>query len=64
MGTKIVSPTTPERGLGDAVETVAKPIARVLGIDEDCGGCARRKAKLNEVSRVAKAGVRRMFGKR
>lgn len=39
-------------GLGDAVEVVAKPVAkaidRVLGTNlEHCGGCARRKAKLN-----------------
>jgi hypothetical protein len=35
-------------GLGDAVELVARPIARALGI-KDCGGCAKRKARLNRV---------------
>jgi hypothetical protein len=41
------------RGLGDAVEVFAKPIARALdaafGTDlENCAGCAERREKLNE----------------
>ena len=44
-----------ERKYGDAVETLAKPIARVLdaalGTDlENCGGCAARKEKFNRHS--------------
>ncbi len=35
-------------GLGDAVEILAKPIARALGL-KDCNGCKKRKAKLNKV---------------
>ena len=36
-------------GLGDAVELVAKPVARLLGIQPGCEPCARRKAALNRV---------------
>lgn len=41
------------RGLGDAVATVAKPIARLiddaLGTDlQNCGGCAERQDFLNK----------------
>jgi hypothetical protein len=40
------------RGLGDVVESVAKPIARVIdriaGTSiQHCAGCARRRAVLN-----------------
>lgn len=36
------------QGLGDIVELFAKPIAKALGLPENCSGCARRKQKLNE----------------
>jgi len=35
-------------GLGDAVEIMAKPIARALGIRR-CSGCEKRKETLNRV---------------
>ena len=40
------------RGLGDVVHTIAKPIAKVLDSTLKtnlgaCGGCAKRRAKLN-----------------
>lgn len=35
-------------GLGDAVEILARPIARALGI-KDCEGCRKRKERLNRV---------------
>jgi hypothetical protein len=35
------------KGLGDVVEALAKPIARVLGRDPNCPGCAKRKGLLN-----------------
>ena len=49
-------------GLGDLVAVVAQPIARaidrVAGTDiEHCAGCARRRAALNRVGRIAGAGV-------
>lgn len=44
------------RGLGDLVAVVAQPIARALdralGTDiEHCGGCAKRRAALNALTR-------------
>lgn len=36
-------------GLGDAVAAVAQPIARALGLPEDCEPCKRRRAKLNRI---------------
>jgi hypothetical protein len=41
--------------LGDVVHTIAQPIARgidsALGTDiENCGGCAKRRASLNQLS--------------
>jgi hypothetical protein len=50
-------------GLGDAVEAVAKPIARALGLPEDCEPCKRRKAHLNALSHNAKARAT-AFGRR
>ena len=35
-------------GLGDAVEILARPFAKALGI-KDCEGCKKRKALLNRV---------------
>lgn len=35
-------------GLGDVVERLARPFARVLGV-EDCSGCKKRKERLNRV---------------
>lgn len=35
-------------GLGDAVEILARPFARALGL-KDCEGCKKRKALLNRV---------------
>ena len=35
------------KGLGDVVEVITKPIARALGMDPKCPGCARRKGLLN-----------------
>jgi len=50
-------------GLGDAVEAVAKPVARALGI-ENCAPCLRRKARLNAMSDHVAVRVRRIFSKR
>lgn len=68
MATKVVDPKRQAqvsgkapKGLGDAVEVVAKPVARALGI-VDCGGCAKRKEALNRLTAKARAGVRRIFG--
>lgn len=36
------------RGLGDAVEVFAKPVAALLG-KGNCGGCAERRDKLNKL---------------
>lgn len=36
-------------GLGDLVELVAKPIAKVIGLPENCLPCQKRKEKLNRV---------------
>lgn len=36
-----------EGNLGDAIEVVAKPIAKAIGLDEDCEGCNARKELLN-----------------
>ena len=32
---------------GDVVSVVAKPIARAIGKDPSCGGCAKRGKRLN-----------------
>lgn len=39
------------RGLriGDAVARVAKPVARVLGVPQDCEPCRRRQDQLNKL---------------
>jgi hypothetical protein len=44
MGVKIV-----KRGpkIGDAIARAVKPVARILGIPEDCEPCRRRQEKLN-----------------
>jgi len=47
-------------GLGDAVETVAKPVANLLGI-KNCAPCQRRKAVLNAMSSRASARVKAFF---
>lgn len=36
-----------ERGLGDFVASVAKPIAGALGLDPGCTPCAQRQQTLN-----------------
>ena len=54
-------PAQAPRGLGDVVETVAKPIAKALGI-KDCAPCQRRKELLNQATARARAGVKRIFG--
>lgn len=36
-------------GLGDAVEVLARPVARALGIRR-CSNCERRKQRLNRVT--------------
>lgn len=50
-------------GLGDAVEVVARPVAKALGLDPDCAPCARRKAALNGMSQRAGARIRNLFNK-
>lgn len=35
--------------LGDAVEVLAKPIAKAIGMKKPCGACAKRKAWLNRL---------------
>ena len=73
MGVKIVQPGPRQSsakagarrsmGLGDAVEVIAKPVARVLGI-EDCAPCLQRKAQLNAISDRASARIRGLFRRR
>lgn len=36
-----------ENNIGDAIEVVAKPIAKAIGMEEDCEGCNKRKELLN-----------------
>lgn len=50
-------------GLGDAVEVVAKPVARAFGI-KDCAPCQRRKAALNAAGQRAGSRIRRFFRRR
>lgn len=38
----------PMRGLGDVVERLARPVAKVLGL-EGCGGCKKRQETLNKL---------------
>lgn len=49
-------------GLGDAVATVAKPVANLLGI-KNCAPCQRRQAMLNAMSSRASARVKAFFRK-
>lgn len=35
-------------GLGDIVERMARPVAKLLGL-KDCGGCKARQKRLNRV---------------
>ena len=74
VGTKIANPDPTRRssagkaraatagsfGLGDAVEVVAKPAARLLGI-KDCAPCARRKAALNAAGSRVSARIKALF---
>lgn len=48
-------------GLGDAVERVARPIARVLGLKK-CGGCKDRQDRLNDAGRRVMTRVRGVLG--
>lgn len=34
-------------GMGDAVAAVARPIARVVGVDPNCAPCQQRQRELN-----------------
>lgn len=45
--TQKISKALQEGNLGDAIEVVAKPIAKAIGMDEDCEGCKARKELLN-----------------
>jgi hypothetical protein len=38
------------RGLGDVVGAIARPIARLLGIDPDCAPCEARRRALNQAT--------------
>lgn len=46
-------PVRSRRGLGDVVEVVAKPAAKMLGMPTDCLPCQKRKEKLNAISDAA-----------
>jgi len=36
-------------GLGDVIEVIAKPIAEVIGLEEDCDGCNKRRKLANKL---------------
>lgn len=36
-------------GIGDIVEIVAKPVAEVIGLEDNCQGCNKRKKALNKL---------------
>lgn len=38
----------PAAGLGDAIASIAKPIAKVIGL-EDCNGCKSRQERYNKL---------------
>lgn len=38
------------RGLGDAVAAIAKPLARALGLAEQCTPCEARRVHLNRLA--------------
>lgn len=66
MAVKIVRSNTSEAQkdgflLGDAVEKIARPVAKAAGIDPGCAPCMQRKAALNELSRKASARIRQIF---
>lgn len=76
VGTKIVNPGPQTRKsshghdraaasgsmqLGDAVAVAAKPIARALGLPEDCEPCRRRQEFLNNLGSKTVSGIRRIF---
>ena len=44
--------------VGDAIEVIAKPIAKVVGLDEDCEGCKGRKQALNFGDKVKRQGIK------
>jgi hypothetical protein len=46
-------------GLGDAVAVVAKPVARALGLPEDCLPCQQRQAALNAAGNAVGSAVAR-----
>ena len=37
----------PDRGLGDRIKRAVSPIAKAVGLAK-CGGCQKRRAKLNQ----------------
>jgi len=47
-------------GLGDAVEVLARPVARALGLT-NCGGCKDRQRRLNDLGERIAAGTRRVL---
>lgn len=36
-------------GIGDVIEKIAKPIAEVIGLEDNCDGCEQRRKKLNKL---------------
>lgn len=60
------APPKSRRGLGDVVETLARPVAKALGMDcHDATGelkpgtpCAKRKGKMNQAVPLTKEGLK------